>query len=61
MTTEQLQHEFDNKRNLLWEMLEAELIDETTYEATLNRVKDETFFAVAVQHDIDNLPSARAA
>jgi hypothetical protein len=61
MTTESLQKEFDNKRSLLWEMREHELISVETYEATLNTIKNETFFAVSVQSDIDNLPTASPA
>ena len=55
MTTQDLQAQFDRKRNLLFEMRTEEVIDEETYQATLNRVKDETFFAVSVQCDIDNI------
>ncbi len=55
MTTQSLQNQFEQKRNLLWEMLNEELITEEIFEATLNKVKDETFFAVSVLADIDNL------
>jgi len=62
MTTQSLQKEFEDKRNLLFEMLEEEMISQEVYDATLNRVKDETFFAVSVMADIDNLnDQARAA
>lgn len=55
MTNASLTQTFHQKQNLLWEMLENGIITEETYDATLNRVKNETFFAVDVMSDIDNI------
>jgi hypothetical protein len=62
MTTQSLQKQYEDKKNLLFEMLEEGIIGQDTFDATLNKVKDETFFAVSVMADIDNLnDQARAA
>lgn len=53
MTTQSLQRTFEQKRNLLQEMLNDGDISQDTFDATLNRVKDEAFFAISVICDID--------
>jgi hypothetical protein len=55
MTTQSLQAEFERKSKTLCDMLEQEMIDETLYEALIERVRNETFFAVSVLRDIANI------
>jgi len=56
MTTQELQSEFERKKHTLDELAMQGLITHEAYESLLERVKDETFFAVSVQCDIDALP-----
>ena len=55
MTTSALRIEFDHRSKVVQQMRDEGLISNEAFEATLNRIRNETFFAIDVATDIANI------